>query len=210
MSSWVSEPDTGIYNAMNKAIGMATGQYLLFLNSGDELISNDALQMAVDCVDGRDFYYFATEVRPEPGEGAPWVKNYPAELTFSYFSKDTLPHQSTLIKADIFKRFGLYDETLRICADWKHFMICICRHNCTYRFDPRVLGVFYLDGLSSKVHEQANHLAERQRVLEAEFPAFLSDTNLMFAGMHDSDMLDALRRSRTVRLLKKVGLVWDF
>ena len=207
---WVSEADTGIYNAMNKAIAMASGSYLLFLNSGDELIDRNALAMAVDTIKGKDFYYFATEVRPNAGGGAPWIKYHPEVLTFSHFFKESLPHQSTFIKSTIFTRYGLYDETLRICADWKHFMICICRYNCSYHSDSRTLGVFYLDGISSNPKERINHQSERNRVLAAEFPAFIDDTRRLFIGLNDSAILKMVRGCRTVRLLKKIGLLWNF
>ena len=207
---WVSEPDTGIYNAMNKAIRMATGRYLLFINSGDELANASALEMATKAVEDKDIYYFSMEIRPAEGEGSPFVKHYPPTLQFSFFFKDTLPHQSSLIKLDLFARYGMYDETLRICADWKQFMLCICRHNCSYQYDSRTLGVFYLDGLSSDAAQQRNVITERKKVLSVEFPAFLDDTRRLYAGINDSVSLAALRNSRAVRCLRRMGLLWDF
>lgn len=207
---WVSEPDTGIYNAMNKAIRMATGRYLLFINSGDELTDAAALEMAAATVQDKDIYYFSMEIRPAKGQGAPSIKHYPEKLQFSFFYRDTPPHQSSFIKADLFTRFGMYDETLRICADWKHFMLCVCRHNCTYQYDGRTLGVFYLDGLSSDATQQQNVIAERKQVLAQEFPAFLDDTRRLYAGVTDSTTLAILRNSRTIRWLRRIGLLWKF
>ena len=207
---WVSEPDQGIYHAMNKGIRMARGKYLIFLNSGDHFLDSNRLAMAADVLDDKDIYYFSLQVRPPPSEGRNWVKTYPQILTFSYFSRDTLPHQSSFLKADLFERYGYYDESLRICSDWKHFMLCICRHNCSYAYDPRVVGVFYADGLSSSLQAPPIHEAEQRQVMKEEFPAFLDDLRLRFEGRMALEALEALRASRTIRWAQSIGLLWRF
>jgi glycosyltransferase involved in cell wall biosynthesis len=207
---WVSELDSGIYNAMNKAIRFATGRYLLFINSGDELVNASALEMAAKVVEDKDIYYFSMEIRPTEGNGLRFVKYYPEKLQFSFFFKDTLPHQSSLIKRDLFTRYGMYDENLRICSDWRQFMLCICRYNCSYQYDRRTLGVFFLDGLSSAADQQKNVMAERENVLSLEFPAFLDDARRIVAADKESRSLRSLRNSRAVRCLQRLGLLWKF
>ena len=210
IARWVSEPDRGIYHAMNKGIRMARGRYLMFLNSGDHLLDSNSLEVAASVIDDKDIYYFSLEMRPLPGKGDIRIKSYPGKLTFSFFFRDTLPHQSSFLKADLFERFGLYDENLRMGSDWKHFLLWVCRHNCSYSYDPRVMGVFYEDGLSSSSEAPSIHLAEHKEVLEAEFPAFVEDLSFMSQGRELSMKLDTLRSSRIIRLAQRVCLMWRF
>ena len=57
VSSWCSEKDTGVYNAMNKGIMRATGEYLLFLNSGDYLYDSTVLEDVTSTLSGEDIIY---------------------------------------------------------------------------------------------------------------------------------------------------------
>ena len=208
----ISEPDSGIYNAMNKGIRMARGKYLLFLNSGDHLFDSLALAKAIAAMDDSDVQCFDLLVRGhvELNGGIDYVKAYPDQIDFSYMAVDSLPHPATFIKASLFRQFGMYDESLRICADWKQFMIWLCKHNCTYKHHAMPLSVFYMDGLSSDPNNRAALLAERSHVLHTEFAAFERDLHDLVRARDANKALAALRQSKVIRLLRKTGLLWDF
>ncbi len=115
---WCSEPDKGIYNAMNKGIRYAKGDYLQFLNSGDWLCDAITLERCfsynfnADIVYGN--IYLCTEKK--------LIKHYyPQSLTFRYLIKDTLGHSNTFIKKDVIQETP-YDESLKIVSDWKFFL----------------------------------------------------------------------------------------
>jgi glycosyltransferase involved in cell wall biosynthesis len=200
VSHWISEPDTGIYHAMNKGLALARGTWLLFLNSGDHLLDESSLEQAAASLTDHDLQSFALETRLSQGDPKVEFMRPPARPDFDCFLDGTLPHPSTLIRRTLFERFGPYDERLKICADWKAFMVWICRHQCTYRASDQVLSIFYRDGLSGDPRNADRLAAERERVLHEEFPAFL--------GQHDR--LNALRDSRWIRLLQSLGLLWKF
>ena len=209
---WRSEPDSGIYNAMNKGIAAARGDFLLFLNSGDHFLAPDALQEAAVHLGERDLYYFDIEVR-EPA--APElvrsrIKRCPDALRFSHFVIDTLPHPSCFIRRSLFERFGGYDEALKICADWKAFMLWVCKFGCSYQHVPQVLSVFYFDGVSSHASSRRAIEAERQQVLRAEFPVFVQDGFDAVEAREALAQVAALKRSRVVRSLQAAGLLWRF
>ena len=82
ISHAVSEPDTGIYNAMNKGIKAATGEYILFLNSGDEFYATQSLEKAAEHLTGEDIIYGNLDVH---GESNSFIKEYNAPLSFHYF-----------------------------------------------------------------------------------------------------------------------------
>lgn len=146
---WVSETDRGIYHAMNKGIEAATGDYVLFLNSGDTFFSNASLsyfEPYVSAKNQKDILYGNIEVISDHH----WIKTYPAKLTISYFLKDTLPHPASLIKRSCFTNF-LYDEHLSIVSDWKFFMIGICKKKFSYHYIDKVISSFNEEGISSQL-----------------------------------------------------------
>ncbi len=168
----LSEKDAGIYNAMNKGIKLATGDYLLFLNSGDKLISPRIIEEVVaqglqaDLVYG-DLKFFDHEKE--------WTWNLPDQLTFRFFYESTLPHPSTFIKRELFDKVGLYDEGLKIVSDWKFFMLAVARHNCSYQHINCLVSAYNFDGISSKPENMQAIQLERSKVLAADFPLFLAD-----------------------------------
>lgn len=170
LSFWVSEPDHGIYNAMNKGIKKAKGDYLLFINSGDSLKSETSLTDFIALVnnDFKDIIYGNILIN----DITPWEKTYPDQLSFNYLVDDALPHPSTLIRRSCFDS-NLYDETLKIVSDWKFFIIGICKLNYSYKHIHYTLSVFNLDGVSSQQNQLVTK--ERQLVLNTHFSVLLND-----------------------------------
>ncbi len=174
LSFWVSEPDHGIYNAMNKGIKKAKGDYLLFINSGDCLKSESSLTDFIALVnnDFKDIIYGNILIN----DITPWEKTYPDHLSFNYLVDDALPHPSTLIRRSCFDS-NLYDETLKIVSDWKFFIIGICKLNYSYKHIHYTLSVFNLDGVSSQQNQLVTK--ERQLVLNTHFSVLLNDYKLI-------------------------------
>lgn len=169
---WVSEKDTGIYNAMNKGIKASSGDYLLFLNSGDRLINSEIINWVVEQGLTEDVVYgdllFFDDVKD-------WTWHLPNELTFQTFYSSAIAHPSTFIKKQLFNTVGLYDERLKIVADWKFLMLAVAKHNCTHRHINQVISAYSFDGVSSKPENMPALNEERKSVLEEEFPSFIND-----------------------------------
>jgi glycosyltransferase involved in cell wall biosynthesis len=116
---WVSEPDTGIYNAMNKGIRKAWGEYCLFLNSGDLLFAPSVLKNVIHEVSNTansDIYY-ANSMTTEHNHFIP-----PQSIDINYFLTHGINHQNTLIKRSLFVEHGLYNEDFRIAADFEFWL----------------------------------------------------------------------------------------
>ena len=167
---WVSEPDQGIYNAMNKGIAKAAGEYLLFLNSGDHLYSDTVIQKNHHLLVEQDLIYFNLLLK---GEKFLEIKTYPNELQFSHLFFNALPHQATFIKRELFVKIGFYDEKLKIVSDWKFMIIALFIYRCSYKYINETFSVFYLDGISES--EMGINFAERSQVLNEYFGAYVSD-----------------------------------
>lgn len=129
---WVSEPDGGIYQGMNKGIKKAQGEYLNFMNSGDcfyddkrlELVSNKHFD--TDIIVGSDYYY-----NPNTGQG--FTSNLPPRLSMYSLYKGSFPHQSSFFRRELFMDC-LYDENLRMVSDWKFFIQKIIFEDCSVSF----------------------------------------------------------------------------
>ena len=195
LTYWVSERDKGIYNAMNKGIEMATGDYLLFLNSGDVFKDPSVLEYIYTHLDSAGIVYGDIECVPNQGEN--WIVYTPSRLSFQFFTKNTIPHQSAFIRKELFDQYGLYDEKLKICADWKFFVEVICKHNVSYKYVSGVIASYFLDGISSMEENRELTTREKQEYLLNNFSAF----------MPDYDEFDRWNKQRIVKWLKKVHLL---
>ncbi|MDD2728585.1 glycosyltransferase family 2 protein [Malikia sp.] len=169
----IIEKDSGIYDAMNKGIRMATGEYLLFINSGDWLVSEDTLALLVSYTnDDTDIIYGNLSFH-DPSNGSETIGSYPEKLTFKYFTHRSLPHQATLIKSILFEEVGLYDTSYKIVSDWGFFCLAICKHQKSYKKIPLTVSNFPLDGIGST---QVNlRSQERKDFLEKHFKLFIDD-----------------------------------
>lgn len=137
---WVSEPDKGIYNAMNKGIVQAHGEYLNFMNSGDCFYNENVLKEILqyldsDIVTGKIYY--------EGGPHGFWKDN----VTMLDFFKGSLEHQASFIKKELFSN-KLYDESFKIIADWKFFVETLIYGNASFHNLDTVVCLFDTSGIS--------------------------------------------------------------
>lgn len=166
---WSSEPDKGIYNAMNKGIEIAIGKrvvnsfnrselvedknkelsnYFYFLNSGDALASDSVLERMTATLDGSDFIV---------GRVNSWLNGVSIGLSPLHTEKDYtmynmflngINHQSVLIRRELQEQQS-YDTKLKICGDWKFFVQSIVVNNATIKNVDIVFADFDRSGVSS-------------------------------------------------------------
>lgn len=171
MAYWVSEKDSGVYNAMNKGIKQSKGEYLLFLNSGDYILDENSLQILEKYECKEDIIYWNLK-NNITGQSI----IYPDELRFSFFLKATINHQSAIIKRQLFDRFGLYNESFKLVSDWEFFIKTIFL-GCvsTKHLNEFIIQYDFRDGLSSRIENSALLTSERNTVLQQHFKGFLND-----------------------------------
>jgi len=168
ISYWISEPDTGIYNAMNKGIKIAKGEYCQFLNSGDYLVDNNVTEkMQKDLPDCSIVYGNMIKLLKNSKK---YIDRNSAgkPLTFLNFYKGTLNHSSAYIKRSLFEKYGYYDETLKIVSDWKFFTIVIGLHNESIKYRDIDMSYFDMSGISNS--QNPLEKAERTKVLTEILP----------------------------------------
>lgn len=148
----ISEPDSGIYNAMNKGAAYAIGEYLMFLNSGDTLYDDTILAQLFelkfneDIVSSRVLNYSDTDAD---------IQIPPTNVSMYTFVGGSLPHPSSLIKRKLFVDVGGYIEHYKIVSDWCFFMDAVLKYNCSYSTTPLVIVKFNRFGISSNNKEQS-------------------------------------------------------
>ena len=174
---WSSEPDNGIYDAMNKGIEKASGEYLYFLNSGDVLADEkvieglmtqlgdaDILVGRVNCVSN------GTIVGQTPLLSETDMSMYQMYL-------HGINHQSAIIRRSI-QLEHLYDATLKIGADWKFFVEAIVLGGAMVKFVDSIFANYDVSGVSSNT---AQLRQEREKILADILPERIARDYLAIA-----------------------------
>lgn len=165
LSWYCSEPDNGIYDAMNKGAAHARGEYLLFLNSGDVLKDNVLCKMFREQF-SEDLVYADIDTRMPDGTIVTKIAPSLDELTPGWFLWDTLPHQSTLIRRSLHEELGGYDDTMKISAAPKFIFQALVIKHCSVRKLDSVFSVFDRSGVSSNITAKEAKLQEWTSFLE--------------------------------------------
>jgi glycosyltransferase involved in cell wall biosynthesis len=163
-----SEADSGIYNAMNKGIEMVTGDYILFLNSGDVLENENVVTSVIPYLE-KDYAVLAGAIIFNEATGMR-LREHPEHLSFSYLVGNAISHPSTFIKRSLFTKYGNYDETFKIVSDWAFFLKVLGLNNETYFKLPETITIFDTTGISSREENFEAAYKERRKVLESFFP----------------------------------------
>lgn len=175
---WVSERDKGIYNAMNKGIRMASGDYIQILNAGDCLAAPDVTVRMLEALERTnypdimygnmlktsDWKHFN---RDRCGDG-----RYYTPQSFLYFYCGTLNHDCAYIRRTLFDTFGYYNELMQICSDWEWYVrtIVLGKVNATY-VDIDVTH-FDMNGISESGNKNREIIErERRAYLEQVLPS---------------------------------------
>ena len=160
----VSEPDRGIYHAMNKGVAHAKGEYCLFLNSGDAFADDGVMARLQACDLAGDVLTGITRV-----DGVDRLWRPPQSVSLLFFMDGTLSHQASLIKRTILLKFP-YDETKKIVSDWKFWVEALVVHRCTYRPIDVMIARYEGGGISSDSSYFYIGSLERDATLAEFFP----------------------------------------
>jgi glycosyltransferase involved in cell wall biosynthesis len=195
---WCSEPDKGIYHAMNKGIARASGDYLQFLNSGDFLENDTVVKSIIPYLQDSDIYianmYHSSRMGiPSVNPSSLWSQNILHTLVFK-----GVMHPASYIKKDCFERFGAYKEDFKIISDWWFFFKSIVLNNATVSYIPVVSVVFDESGISSTQPELS--LKEKSEL----FRKYVPIGQLYSFYQENYDIIDTLKSNKFVFLLFRI------
>ena len=174
--SWISERDSGIYNAMNKGIRKATGAYIQILNSGDILAAPDVVERMVSETEKAEYpeFIYGNMIKKDYATGKILGKSREVEYSLRQYYASTMNHDCCYIRRDLFDSYGLYDENLKIVSDWKWFLQVIGLGKVKPVYVDIDVTIFDASGISETNLALRNQ--ERRQVLEELLPpAILAD-----------------------------------
>lgn len=169
VSALVSEPDHGIYHAMNKGIARATGDFLLFLNADDYFVDAKVIEDVVALIQQRpegDVYYGSLHVRQLDGSSGVYTPDGPEKAT-EIMVCGCLPHQSTLARRRVFEHTNGFDESYAYHADYDWFLKVIGDPEIKMLRLDRVISSFRQGGTSfdlAKSQLEAFHIQNKAPV----------------------------------------------
>lgn len=192
-SYWVSEPDKGIYNAMNKGIKAAKGDYLQFLNSGDWLHDSEVLQDVFSTDWKTDIIYCDYEFYVD-GQLFSTEKT-PSDLQLSYLVNHWIGHSASFIKRHLFDE-NPYDESYHIVSDWK-FFIQQALQGHTFQHLSRIVSCVDDSGIS--ITNQALVQQERNNIVASILPQCIKNDIKEYNRITDDRKLMELKRYKDDR-----------
>lgn len=174
---WISEPDKGIYNAMNKGIGMAAGEYFQFLNSGDCLVDNEVTGKMCEALtdEGYPTIIYGNMLKKMPSGKIVRDRCFAGQsISFLGFYNGSLNHSSAYIHRGLFDKYGMYDESLRIVSDWKWFLQVIVLGGEKPMYADIDISLFDMNGIS-ETNKELNRQEREQVLAQLVPPAILAD-----------------------------------
>jgi len=196
---WISEPDNGIYNAMNKGIHIAKGEYCQFLNSGDYLAANDVTEKMLENMPKCSILY-GNMLKLMPGGKILYNKENNVDSFFTFY-RGTLNHSSAYIMRNLFEKYGYYDEKLKIVSDWKFYLTAIGIHNELVVYRNIDVNFFDMNGISNTNSSLIKE--ERLQVLKEVLPQNILADYIVYKT-------SILQMNRINRYKISKGLVWFF
>lgn len=164
MAQFVSSPDGGVYEAMNEAARSARGEWLLFLNGGDALAGPTVLEQVLPRLADRGEGVFVGEcLCVWPDGRPPCRKGHAGPLDRHYFYRQTVNHQSAFIGRRVFERFGPYDVSFRLLADYDLFVRSVLG-GTLFGTVPTVVAEYDMSGMSARMKHGKTMRVERRRI----------------------------------------------
>ena len=162
----VSEKDSGIFHAMNKGVGHASGDYVIFMNSGDCFHTSDVLRVVMPQLQGDDFYIGDMLWQRHDKKK---VLRSPSEVTAARIVQRPLSHPATFMRTQLLRERP-YREDCPILADREQMLHELVFNNRSYKRIDILVSDYEADGFSGKMEQSGKYGAEWERVLREAFP----------------------------------------
>jgi glycosyltransferase involved in cell wall biosynthesis len=145
----VSEPDKGIYDAMNKGIGLAAGEWLFFMGSDDALAGPDVLSSIFEKYNSADYDIFYGNVQHKNAG-----KEFDDEFDVKLLARFNIAHQCIFYRKTVFDVTGKFNLSYTACADYCVNIKWFCNEHLRHKYVKTIVCVFNEAGLSSIIYDK--------------------------------------------------------
>lgn len=199
---WVSEKDEGIYDAMNKGVLVAKGDYIIFMNSGDTFYNKRVIEDFINLNPTEDIIYGNIFIKYLNGESK--IKKMPEQLTVGNSYNFTITHQAIFHKASLFTE-KKYSTKYKLISDWIFYNEAIFLDSASYKYVDLVIANYKSGGISSNVKLAE---IERKKYLEG------NQSKLFFQLLNEFHKINLINESlqnivfiklylRSIKFIKK-------
>jgi len=153
ISKWISEEDEGIYDAMNKGIGMASCDVVGFLNSDDIYAAPNILESVAKNFEDNDIdSCYGDLVYVSKDDTNKIIRNWKScEFNYELFKNGWHPpHPTFFVKKNVYDKYGVFDTKYQIGADYALMLKFLVKHKIRVKYIPEVLVKMRVGGSSNK------------------------------------------------------------
>ena len=206
--TWISEKDRGIYDAQNKGIRLAHGEYCYFLNAGDTFCADDVLERMFSpnsLISSSPHHLpdilYGNEIIVDGNGQRVGIARGVANPSFVDLYNSCMKHQASFIRRELFEQYGMYDADMRICADFDWFFRVIAFHDdVTLQYKDVDIAYFENTGLSYHAPELC--AKERQHILDRYMSKRMQRD---YAVLGKYPRLSRVRENKMVKMLLRMA-----
>jgi len=181
LAYFISEPDNGIFNAMNKGIKVSTGDVLYFLNANDYLFDEKIIENAISFLKKTKAKIIFGDMSFIEENGQEKERRIYSDVDKLFFINECICHQGIFYKREIFDKCGLYDENYKLTADYNLNVKAIIEKKMEIKYFPKTIAKFTLGGQSNSTNEELKKLAamEKQKIISLYYKSYQMRLNLI-------------------------------
>ena len=192
ISFWVSEPDSGIYPAMNKALTKAKGEWVYFLNAGDIFLSSHVLSDFRPILDSDDIVYGNVEMDTNKGI----VINKFNRVNRWFWLQKTICHQAVFAKKQLFNKWGNFNSRYKIAADYEWLLRMVLKNHVKTQYTDLNIARIDMSGISNNPKTRNLVLSEYSEIRSIYFSHI---ENLFLSGYTNVLQMLVKYKNRTIK-----------
>lgn len=170
--TWISEKDRGVYDAQNKGIRLAHGEYCYFLNAGDTFCADDVLErmfspnsLIASSPNRLPDILYGNEIIVDGNGQRVGIARGVENPSFVDLYNSCMKHQASFIRRSLFDKYGMYDADMRICSDFDWFFRVIAFHD-EVSLQYKDIDIAYFENTGLSYHSPELCAKERQQILD--------------------------------------------